>query len=253
MRRWVRVGALVAVLGGVGLARPVLADSGIVTTTFRTPLFRPSWCDSHGCASWDYYGNVVLDAEVQPSTTSTSLATGTITFSADGQVLGTVPVSSTGYPDSVTGANDDVRGRLVTAALAVGAHTITAAYSGDDQRQPSTSSPWSVTVRANPTQTTVETPSPNPSEVDEPPTVPVSVVPYWGGVATGSVTLLDDSKPIGVAQLDANGSSEFRPTLSAGVHHLTATYSPDGGFGTSSAGSVDQTVLRLTTAITADA
>src|SRR5205085_9757514 len=136
------------------------------------------------------------------------------------------------------GANDDVRGRLIAAALPVGSHTITitASYSGDDQHQPSTSSPWSVTVRANPTQTTVANPSPNPSEVDEPPAVPVSVVPYWGGIATGSVTLLDDSKPIGVAQLDANGSSEFHPTLSAGVHHLTATYSPDGGFGISSSG-----------------
>src|SRR3954471_14893414 len=87
----VKVRALVGVMSVVllvVLGAPAFARARVSTTTFRAPLARPMWCNTFGCAGWDYYGNVALDAQVEPATTNATLPTGTVTFSADGSPIG---------------------------------------------------------------------------------------------------------------------------------------------------------------------
>jgi hypothetical protein len=250
----VRVRALVGVVTAgllLGLGPPAFARQRVATTTFRAPLARPMWCNAYGCASWDYYGAVALDAQVEPATTDATLPTGTVTFVADGSPIGTVDVGTVGQHNSSTGATNDVLAHLVATTVDVGSHQIAARYSGDSRYAASMSAPWTITVHANPTASSL-TSSPNPSEIDEPPHIAVAVTPHWGGVATGMVSLYDSSTLVGTGPVDGSGVAWFQPPLAAGVHHLQAGYSPSGGFLSSSTPVVDQTVLRLTTAVTAD-
>src|SRR4051794_21837478 len=102
------------------------------------------WCDSFGCASWDYYGNGTLDAQVEPATTNATLPTGTVTFTAEGSPVGTVDVGTVGQHNSSNGATNDVLAHLVATTLGVGSHAIVAEYSGDSRYAPSTSGPWTI-------------------------------------------------------------------------------------------------------------
>ncbi|QEH39055.1 Autotransporter-associated beta strand repeat protein [Aquisphaera giovannonii] len=80
---------------------------------------------------------------LMPSTSGDGVPTGTVTFYDGGSPVGIVPVQST--------AAGGAYAKLDLAALAGGAHSITAAYSGDAAYQPSSpSAPTSVTVDNQP-------------------------------------------------------------------------------------------------------
>ena len=66
--------------------------------------------------------DVTLTAVVTPSAATSSEPTGTVTFTIDGQAESPSTLSMVGSVDQAT---------FRTATLAVGAHTITAAYGGD--------------------------------------------------------------------------------------------------------------------------
>jgi uncharacterized protein (TIGR03437 family) len=91
--------------------------------------------------------------------------------------------------------------------------------------------------------TTAITSSINPSVQGQAVTFTATVVP---SAATGTVQFLDGDTVIGNALLSAGTATTSTSNLSPGVHTITATYSGDSNYGSSS-GSRTQTVLVSTT------
>ncbi len=89
---------------------------------------------------------VTFTVQVAPISPSTGHPTGTVTFFADGNSLGTAAV------DPATG-----QASISTASLGSGSHAITADYSGDSNYTPSQSGPTAETVSASATETVLTT------------------------------------------------------------------------------------------------
>jgi large repetitive protein len=119
-----------------------------------------------------------------------------------------------------------------TATLAVGVHTIKAAYSGDTSHSPSSStdngvSPWSQVVEE---QTAVAlTSSANPSLVGQSVTFTATVTAPDGGglMPDGSVTFLDGTTTLAEVELNGGVATYTTSALTAGAHPITAVYSGD--------------------------
>ena len=171
---------------------------------------------------------VTFTAAVAP-VGGTGTPTGTVQFMNNGANLGS-PVALSGGTAAMT-----------TSTLAVGAHVITAIYSGDTAFATSTSAPQTVTVTTLPgTNTTL---SVNPGGLVDrgtPVTLTASVAPATGtGTPTGTVQFKDGAANLGspvaltggTATLTVNGPGA---ELSPGTHALTAVYSGDASFAGSS-------------------
>lgn len=102
-------------------------------------------------------------------------------------------------------------------------------------------------TKAN-TQTTIAS-SANPSIVGQPVTLTATVAP--AGVATGTVQFKDNGVNLGAPiALAANGTASITTSaLALGIHPITAVYSGDSSFN-SSTGSLSQVVSRLTVGLT---
>jgi hypothetical protein len=158
--------------------------------------------------------SVVFTMTVNPG------ATGTLTLSE-----GNVALAS-GAPDS-TG-----KFTFTTSTLAVGAHLLTAAYSGDANFLPSTSAVFTQNVLAAATVTLLS--SANPAIVGQAVTLSGTVTATTiGGVSaipTGTVTLYDGSTNLTPTPLALDSTGAFSLTLStlaAGTHQITVRYSGD--------------------------
>ena len=143
--------------------------------------------------------------------TTPAAATGTVTFYAGAQALGSSPLS--GGTASFT------------STLPAGSYQVTAAYSGDGNFLASTSGPITQGVAAAPGTVTL-TSSPNPSVYSSQVTLTVALPP----TATGTVTFLDGATTLGTAPLVGSAATFQTSTLTAGTHTLTAQYSGDANF-----------------------
>lgn len=147
---------------------------------------------------------------------------GTVTFKDGSTVLATVNLTSDsgGYQAAYT-----------TSALAVGNHPITATYNGDGFHSSSTASltqtvdlPLSVTSLSS---------SANPALPGQSVTFTATVT--GNGTPTGTVTFYDGSTELGTGTLDSNGNATYTTsTLSPGTHNISADYSGDSNFASSS-------------------
>lgn len=163
---------------------------------------------------------------------SASAATGTVQFFDGGNSLGTFPLS--GGSASLT-----------TATLTVGAHSITASYSGDANFAGSTSSAITQTVTQAST-TTALTSSLNPSTFGQQVTFTATVSPALG--PTGTVQFFDGATSLGTVVLSAGSASLTTATLTAVTHSITASYSGNATYGGSTSSAVTQTVNQAGTA-----
>jgi hypothetical protein len=126
-----------------------------------------------------------------------------------------------------------------TSALAVGNHTITAAYGGDGNFNTSNGSLTGNPQVVNKANTSVGlTSSLNPSIFGQPVTftATVSVTAPGAGSPSGSINFLDGGNPITGCQNVAlqTGQAQCQPgSLSVGNHTITVAYSGDGSFNTS--------------------
>jgi subtilase family serine protease len=156
--------------------------------------------------------------------------TGTVTFTDNGNPLNTVLLDSEGLSEYTTGA------------LAVGAHSIAASYSGDSSYNKSTSTPGTVafTVVKGATQVGVSTALATIAQ-GQTTTLTALVQTDGGGVApTGSVTFLAGSTTLGTGTLSAIENSYAVATytitsaqstaLPAGAVSLTGTYPGDSNY-----------------------
>jgi hypothetical protein len=189
---------------------------------------------------------IVLTATVNAVVGGVGTPGGTVTFEDGSTILGSTALQV------VNGVNQAV---FDVSSLAAGSHSLTAVYGGDSYFAVSTSAPVSETVNQAKT-TTVLTSSANPLVWGQPVTftATVSAVSPGVGTPTGTVTFKDGSTVLGTAALQiVNGVEEATLTTSAlavGTHSLTAVYSGDSDFVTSTSAILTQKVNKATTTTT---
>ncbi|HEU5001333.1 MAG TPA: Ig-like domain repeat protein [Actinomycetota bacterium] len=193
---------------------------------------------------------VTFTATVTSTFTGTPNETpgGTVQFAVDGSLLG-APVPLSGGSASST----------PLGTLAVGAHTVTATYSGDTTYAPGTGTlAGGQAVNRAGTVITVGT-APDPSLVGEGVTfsATVTVTAPGAGTPTGAVRFAVDGADVG-SPVAVNGGLATLPgltSLTLGSHSVTATYLGDPGFLASTSAPVTQVVngFPTTTTVTSTA
>ena len=169
--------------------------------------------------------NVTLTAAVTAVSPGSGAPSGTVTFFADGESLGAVPVTGSSSGSTATLDVDD---------LAPGTHQITARYAGDDDYTASESEAVSQTVIAGTAvvaTTTTLTSSANPSS-------------YGAGVTFRATVASDGDSPAGTVQFSVDGQDLGSPVtvedgvaispaaahLEPGDHTVIASFSAASGF-----------------------
>jgi hypothetical protein len=168
---------------------------------------------------------VTLTAAANPSAAGASL-TFTATLSpATGK--GSVQFLDGGTPISDAIPLSNGVASFSTSTLALGTHSITARYTGDNKSAASTSPILVQTVaRAN---SSISVTAPDDSiKAGSPATFTATIAP---ASATGTVTFFDGSTAISGAIAVNNGTARFAiSTLSTGTHSITARYNGDANF-----------------------
>jgi hypothetical protein len=140
---------------------------------------------------------------------------------------------------------------FTTAVLAVGVHSLTAAYTTVGTAGVVVTSP-PVRQQVNaPLPTVAFTATPNPASYCAPVTLRATVSPPAGatGQPTGSVTFTDGSTTLATVALANGVATYFTSSLAVGVHGLTASYSGDQVYSPASA-TVSLTVAQSATSTT---
>jgi len=182
---------------------------------------------------------VTFSALVRNGTDTAGTPTGGVTFQEGGTVLGTGTLDAAGTA------------RFATASLAVGPHTITAIYGGDDSFLTSTSTPLTQTVLApaGPIATTTSlaaTPSPANSGQTVTFTARVGRAPGSPGVPTGVVTFTEGATVLGTGTLGGAGLATFSTAaLAPGSHTIAASYGGDARFAPSSSPPIVETIVAV--------
>jgi len=212
--------------GGPGIAagdfnldgKPDLAVGG-VTVLLNISLF-PTTTTITSSSNPSVFGqSVTFSATVAPKASGTP--TGTVTFRSGSKILGTSPLNGG-------------TAKFSTAALAVGRHCITAAYSGDANFAASKSPALHQLVNRATTRTMLVS-SVNPPTVGLSVTFTATVVPEYSGTPTGTVTFKNGATIMGKVQL-RGGRAIFNMVFkSTGTKSITASYSGDANFISSSA------------------
>ncbi len=176
-----------------------------------------------------------------------------VTFTATVTGSGGTPTGTVTFFDGTTslGVKTLTAGSatLVTSALTAGSHSITAQYGGDNTFVSSTSAPVAQVVNKASTSAVV-TPSVNPSVFGQPVTLTatVSVNAPGTGTPTGTLVFMDGATTLGTATLNASGVATFSTAaLAVGSQSVTAIYSGDTNFISSTSGPVAQVVNKANT------
>jgi len=192
----------------------------------------------------DYGQSVTFTATVGAVAPGSGTPTGSVAFFDGTTELGAVDLSGGSASFS-------------TATLAVGTHSITAQYLGDDNFTGSTSPAQILKVESTVglgTTTSVVS-SANPSVFGQSVTLTASVkaTVKGSGQPTGTVTFLDGTSTLGTATLSAGKGSFEISTLAVGTHAITAVYSGDTTFAGSTSPNLSQTVNQDATRTTVTA
>ncbi len=192
---------------------------------------------------------MTLASSLDPSTVGQAV-TYTATVSAVA-ATGTVSFNEAGAP--IAGcAVQPVSSGTATCAVAkatVGGHGITAVYSGDGNYAASWSPALTQTVKKKTTTTEVSS-SLDPSTIGQAVTFTATVS---AAAATGTVEFTQAGVAIGgcSAQIVSSGTASCTvANLAAGGHWVTAVYSGDSNYGSSTSSGLTQTVNKKTTTTT---
>ena len=140
--------------------------------------------------------------------------TGTVVFTDGQTVLGSSPVT----------AGNAV---LTVNSLAVGPHSITAAYSGDSSYTSSTATLSIGVTKA--TGSLAFNSSPSPASFGQPLSLTTALT-VGSGSATGTVFYYEGNTLLGLANVAAGQAVFTLSSLGVGTHNLTASYSGDADF-----------------------
>jgi hypothetical protein len=155
-------------------------------------------------------------------------------------LLGSAPVNSSGAAT------------LTITTLAVGSYSLTAQYSGNSSFLSSTSAAVSVTVSSQATTTTTSlTASPNPVATGQTLTLTAAVQGTGSIAPAGTVSFMSGSTPLGTAPVNSSGVATLTiTTLAVGTYSLTAQYSGNAIFLSSTSAVVSATVSSQATTTT---
>jgi hypothetical protein len=163
----------------------------------------------------------------------TVVPTGTVTFLDGATSLGSATLSG--------GA-----ATFNTTTLAVTTHSITAQYSGDSNFHSRTSSVLSeVVTRAE--DSAMLASSANPAPVGQPVTFTATIASTSGGTTatpTGTIAFSDGGTLLGSSPLTGGSATFSTSSLAAGNHSITAQYSGDANFASSSSGFTEAIVVQ---------
>ncbi|WP_133980817.1 Ig-like domain repeat protein [Kribbella voronezhensis] len=210
-------GSTVFAGGGSATVTQVVAQaaSATVVTTSRTPSVSGQ--------------TVTFTARVTPLA-----AAGAVQFRLDGaDVGGPVATDATG------------RARLVISTLPVGAHTVSAAYSGNVNYLPSTSAVLTQTVNKAASRTVVQSSgSPATRGTTVVFTATVTAVAPGAGIPTGTVQFRIDGRAVGTpASINVAGQAAYATsTMTVGNHTVSAVFSGNGAFNPSTSANITQRV-----------
>ncbi len=175
--------------------------------------------------------------------------TGTVNILDGGTLIGTATLAGSAVVGSTSA------GSFITASLAVGSHTITAAYQGDVDNTPSVSAAIIQVVEKAvvPAQTsTMLSAVPNPVTIGATVSLTASVQAAKGtATITGTVSFTDmfngAAVTLGSTPLVASGTAAINPTLALGSHSILATYGGDTNDAGSASTALTVTVLPAVT------
>jgi hypothetical protein len=155
---------------------------------------------------------------------------GTVDFYDGASLLGSAPVTS-GIGVLVVPAN----------TFSPNTHPLVAKYQGDVNFAPSDSPVVNEVVGATTTQLTS---APNPANVGDAITLTATVAPLAPGslTPTGTVTFYDNANALATVPLSGNQAVLVVSTFAPGTHPLTAVYSGDANFTTSTSPGVDEVI-----------
>ena len=182
--------------------------------------------------------SVTLTATVSATAPGSGTPTGTVNFKDGASTIGSCSAQTMAGGQATCS----------TSGLSVGTHaTITAVYSGDGNFNGSTSSNFSQTVNKADTSTTV-TSSLNPAMTGQSVTLTATVTATapGSGTPTGTVNFKDGASTItgcGTQTLNGSGQATCATSFaSAGSHTITAVYSGDTNYNTSTSANFSQSV-----------
>lgn len=184
---------------------------------------------------------VLLTATITPTPSGAPL--GTVSFYDNSTLLATVSVDSSG-----------VAATTVTT-LGVGSHSITAVYSGNNGFATSTSNVLTELIdAASPTATSTSlSAGPNPATPGQAVLLTATITPVPSGSPLGTVNFFDGATLLGSGNVNGSGVATFSDSsLAVGSHVLTATYSGNAGFASSTSSSFTEIIASgaLTTTTT---
>ena len=191
-----------------------------------------------------------LTQVVNQSASSTTLASSAnpaaagspVTFTATVTGAGLTPTGTVTFKDGATTIgsgtlNGSGQTTLTTSALGLGSHSVTAIYGGDSNFTGSSSSALAQVAVSNGSATSLGA-TPNPAAVGSPVTLTAAVTGS-GGTPTGSVSFRDGGTALGTVALDGSGHASLVISgLASGSHAITAIYSGDATFASSTSSTV---------------
>ena len=244
--------------GAATLGTATVSAAGVATLTVSTLAAGANTVTAVFAGNTNYVGSTsspMLETIVAATTTTTlassltpSIAGKPVTFTAVVTSTGGVPTGAVTFIDAAGGTvgsgtlNASGVATLTTAALAVGQHTLTAAYGGDSRDSSSTSATLVQTVQIATTSTTVAS-SANPSGFGAAVTFSAGVTTN-GGALTGTVTFSDGATVLGSAAVNAGTAVWNATALALGTHSISAAYSGDANNAASQSAALSQQVLQ---------
>jgi pro-kumamolisin-like protein/Big-like domain-containing protein len=213
------------------------ASTTVVTAVGGSPTGQPF--------STGGYGTPIFPGGTVTGHSGIGTPTGTLTFAADGVTVGTATLNFSG--------GGTVSGAIPT--LAVGSHTISAAYSGDASFKPNSSANLGLTITKG--STTVQLQPPPTTGVGT--TIPLNINIFttsFGNAPTGTMTLFSGSTQIGSSSVGAAGIGVNGVAANASISvqesqlgqmTLTAQYSGDSNYAGATSPAATINVLRTTT------
>ena len=213
-------------------ATPVTgAFTGVGTNLPKTTLA----LSTSPSGSVTYGTSIVATAVVSAPAGSSVAPTGTVTFLVNGTAYATVTLSSGSAATTITG-------------LPAGVNTVNATYSGDTNYAGSTGTAVTVNVALAPTTTTFTssissaTPVPPGTSVTLTATVTSAVT---SASPSGTVNFVSNGTTIASAPVNSSTgvATVTLTTLPTGTYSITAIYSGDSGFATSSSATLVVSIL----------
>jgi hypothetical protein len=184
-----------------------------------------------------YGQSVTFTATVRASSPGSGTPTGSVTFYDGATALATMNLS-------------DATATYTTSSLSVGAHAITAVYSGDGNFETSTSAAVNQGVNQDKTATALSS-SANTAAHGQTVTFTATVTADapGSGTPTGTVTFKDGSTVLATMPVGGGTASYSISTLSLGTHSITAVYSGDSNFTARTSSTLKETIIQQSTAL----